>query len=537
MKNICDTTLESELERLYKEEQGFKYPEKKNSFLLVSLGNYATLSGNMGLQMIMHAVNTRSEGMHAHRAFLHPHGQKSLETREDAANYDIVGFSIPNTLEIAKLFEALSSANIPLLTEERNDNHPIIVGGGMGITNHEPFAPFIDVFVLGEGQVAAVELAKAYSSSANRKDFLRNAAQIEGILVPDFFKPKYKKGKFAGYELKPGTSQKPKVQAFFDYTPFLTASARVANQKGSILIDKSCRFKCRYCQYSHISGKYRQIPLTQIISDLDRLKDWNVKYVNVISASVTNHTALDSIIDEIKQRDMIPLLGSTIIDKALANPNLIDIIQKGYNEQTLPIDASSYQLRKQIGKAKVTNEKILDLAKLAIEKGVYNFRIYNVINLPNEREKDIDEFMNLLENIHSLDNRVVINLFCSPLFPEPKTPYERVRMETAETTLKKVKKIYHKSRIFARPAQHVPKMYTLEEEILVYGEDSSIRISTFTPFDITMQNLMLRGDRRTGLKLYELFIKGNLNYESVREIPARLELPNNSIMPWDYIEI
>ena len=42
-------------------------------------------------------------------------------------------------------------AGIPILAEERDDTYPLVIAGGPGAANPEPLAPFIDLFVLGDG--------------------------------------------------------------------------------------------------------------------------------------------------------------------------------------------------------------------------------------------------------------------------------------------------------------------------------------------------------------------------------------------------
>jgi len=526
--------LEDDLLTLYRNERGRKYSLKKDSMLLVSLGNYDTLIENLGIQILMHNVNTKSKDMHAHRSFIHPEGLSSLETQKSANTYNIIGYSVPNVLEIPKFFKSLIQSNIPVLSKKRKKTHPIIIAGGMGITNPETFAPFVDLFVMGEGQDAIVNIANIYSESSNKTEFLKKAAQIPGVYVPSFFNPIYSKNNFKGYNVKKEISQTVKIQRFKDYSNSLISSTKIRKQTGSIMIDKGCKMKCSYCQYSHVSGTYNPIPTTKIIEGLNNLQSLDVTQVYIISASTTNHPQMNQILNEVYKRNMIPILGTTTIDKTLKNPRLLDIVHDGYNELSFPIDASSYRLRKQIGKAKITDEKIIELAKLAIDKGIKTFRIYNVLNLPSETREDHEQFINLLNRIHSLDESMVMNIFCSPLFPQPKTTYENVISESTENTMKKIDFIYTKTRDIARKLPNAEPVYSFESEFYSRGEDTSIRVLTFPKQVIALQNILLRGDRKTGLAIYDLYTKGSLDYSHM----LKLECANQSfeIFPWSHIE-
>ena len=61
--------------------------------------------------------------------------------------------------------------------------------------NPEPLAEFFDIFYIGEGETVYDELLDTYKewkkSGASRKEFLRQAARIEGLYVPQFYDVTY----------------------------------------------------------------------------------------------------------------------------------------------------------------------------------------------------------------------------------------------------------------------------------------------------------------------------------------------------------
>ena len=73
----------------------------------------------------------------------------TLETRRPLHEFDIVGFTLPYELNCTNVLTMLDLGGIPLLASERDDAHPIVVGGGSGTYNPEPLADFFDLFVVG----------------------------------------------------------------------------------------------------------------------------------------------------------------------------------------------------------------------------------------------------------------------------------------------------------------------------------------------------------------------------------------------------
>ena len=87
----------------------------------------------------------------------------------------------------------LDLAGIPLHARDRGETlAPLVVAGGPCVCNPEPLADFFDLFILGEGEEVNLELMDLYlelkQRGASRSEFLRAAAQIKGIYVPDVYK-------------------------------------------------------------------------------------------------------------------------------------------------------------------------------------------------------------------------------------------------------------------------------------------------------------------------------------------------------------
>ncbi|MDP8232521.1 MAG: hypothetical protein P9L91_07640, partial [Candidatus Zophobacter franzmannii] len=68
----------------------------------------------------------------------------SLENKVALKEFDIIGFTLQSELNFSNVLYMLKLANIELLSEDRAENDPIIIGGGPSISNPEPLADFFD---------------------------------------------------------------------------------------------------------------------------------------------------------------------------------------------------------------------------------------------------------------------------------------------------------------------------------------------------------------------------------------------------------
>lgn len=82
------------------------------------------------------------------------------------------------------------------MAADRDESHPIVLGGGPCTYNPEPIADFFDIFYMGEGEVVYDDLFDLYkkmrSEGKSRSEFLREAAKLPGLYVPSLYEVTYK---------------------------------------------------------------------------------------------------------------------------------------------------------------------------------------------------------------------------------------------------------------------------------------------------------------------------------------------------------
>lgn len=109
----------------------------------------------------------------------------ALESQEPVKNFDFLGITIQYEMCYTNILQVLDLSGIPLLTKERKENDPIVIGGGPCTYNPEPICDFFDLFYIGEAETQYRSLFDLYEEGQEkgwgRKEFLQRAAKIPGI--------------------------------------------------------------------------------------------------------------------------------------------------------------------------------------------------------------------------------------------------------------------------------------------------------------------------------------------------------------------
>src|SRR6059058_1137111 len=128
----------------------------------------------------------------------------SLETFTPLRDFDLVGFSLQYEVCYTNILTMLDLGGIPLHSKDRTLEHPLVIAGGPGAQNPELLAPFVDLFVIGDGEeslpwvmdkwVTLKERAKRDGDFSYRRR-LEMLAEVAGsttwAYAPVFYEPEY----------------------------------------------------------------------------------------------------------------------------------------------------------------------------------------------------------------------------------------------------------------------------------------------------------------------------------------------------------
>lgn len=115
---------------------------------------------------------------------IYPH-TKSIETNSSLKDFDILSFTMHYTIGYQRLPELLRNADIPILSEDRTSDDPLIIAGGPCISaNPMPLKRFLDICCIGEGECILNPLIDTYKRFENPKDNLEEFLKVKGLYIP-----------------------------------------------------------------------------------------------------------------------------------------------------------------------------------------------------------------------------------------------------------------------------------------------------------------------------------------------------------------
>ncbi|MGN0350549.1 MAG: TIGR03960 family B12-binding radical SAM protein [Roseburia sp.] len=484
----------------------------------------------------------------------------ALESQEAIRDFDFLGITLQYEMCYTNILQILDLAQIPLLSKERTETDPIVIGGGPCTYNPEPIADFFDLFYMGEGEISYDALFDLYeeikASGKSRAEFLRAAAQIPGIYVPSLYEVTYKEdGTIASftpiYEDVPATVQKQLVMDMTEavypekpVVPFIKAT----QDRVVLEIQRGCIRGCRFCQAGMVYRPTRE-------KNVERLKDLAYKMIrstgheeiSLSSLSSSDYSQLEELvtflIDEFKGKGVNISLPSLRIDAfSLDVMSKVQDIKK--SSLTFAPEAGSQRLRDVINKG-LTKEVILSGAGLAFEGGWNKVKLYFMLGLPTETEEDMRAIPELANEIAKLyydtvpkekrNGKCQITISTSFFVPKPFTPFQWARMYTPDNYLERAKIVND----------------AVKEQL----NRKSIKYNWHEADVTVLEGIFARGDRKIGqaiLKAYEkgaIFDSWSEYFDYQRWLDAFAECgidpdfytmrerPLDEIFPWDFIDV
>ena len=448
---------------------------------------YEIAMSHLGLKILYYVLNKR-EDTYCERVFapwvdmeeqMKRENMKlfALETGDEITHFDMVGFTLQYELSYSNVVNMLMLAQIPVWSKERTKEHPFVCAGGPCAYNGEPIADFIDFFMMGEGEEIINEVVDAYiewkESGAERKEYLEKIAEIEGIYVPSFYDVVYNEDNTVKSVTPNNPHAKPvirkRIMNDFDSaeTPdtIIVPYGEIVHDRVMLEIFRGCIRGCRFCQAGYVYRPVRERKPETLTCLAGRLlQSSGYDEISLSSLSTSDYTGLKELTDNllaITEEKKIGLsLPSLRIDNfSLELMNKVQKVRK--SGITFAPEAGTQRLRDVINK-NITEENILESTARLFSGGWTNVKLYFMIGLPTETEKDLEGLANLaakvLEEYYKIpfDERaknININVSTSSFVPKPFTAFQWCRQDGRGEIIEKQK--YLKDNIKSRKIRYM----------------------------------------------------------------------------------
>ena len=409
--------------------------------LLVFPDVYEIGMSHQGLRFLYHAL-CRIEGVGVEFAFspwpdmedgMRAAGERfrSWQTGTPASQFDLIGITLPYELHYTNALTIMDLAGLPVVAAERDDSHPLVVAGGPCVSNPLPVIGAFDAFFLGDGEESLVEAVNALkaASGAGRRERLETLAGIDGVYVDGISEKVSARTYLLGPENLPGAPIVP--------------SGQVVHDRLAVEVMRGCTRGCRFCHAGMTYRPRRERAVGDIVRAVsDGLDATGWEEVSLLSLSTSDYSRLEELLErlapELEKRHVSLALPSlrpeTVTDRIIEATAAVR--KSGF---TIAPEAGTERLRSVINKD-MSDADILNGCSRILDAGWQTLKLYFMIGLPTETEKDLEGIVSLIERIMSMRGtrgRFRLGVTISPFVPKSHTPFQWERQCSIEEIAEK----------------------------------------------------------------------------------------------------
>lgn len=521
---------------------------------------YEVGMSNLGMQILYDLIN-QNKDFSAERVFspwfdlennLIQSGLKlfSLENRIFLDEFDIIGISLQHELMYTNALNILRLGQIAIKAKDRKEEAPLICAGGPSCFNPLPMAPFVDFFVIGDGEEVFVRvleiLREKKKNRKSKKWFFDNIREFEGIFIPGDYNFFYNsRGLLEKIEpdRKVRKAVLRKIDDFDIVKDPVIANIKPVHDRFVCEIMRGCSRGCRFCQAGYIYRPVRYRNHEKLEPQCtEGIEKSGYDEISFLSLSSADYPGLEKLINgftrDIKDKRISVSLPSMRLDSF--SFDIARLIQSGRKTGlTFAPEAGSQSMRDAINK-NIDKDEMLACMATAFSEGWEKVKLYFMIGFPDETEEDILAIPELVKEILRMGRellpgrkagRIGINLSINAFCPKPFTPFQWAGQDPTEVLEEK----------FATIVNLLPK--------------KAVNVSWSDPKKSKLECAISRGDIRTAKAVENAFLKGArfdnwseyFNFEiwedAFKEAGTDMdfyslrEMSYDELLYWDFIDI
>jgi radical SAM family uncharacterized protein/radical SAM-linked protein len=475
----------------------------------------------------------------------------SLESVRALREFDVVGFSLQFELTYTNILLMLDMGGIPLRSEDRGEDDPLVIAGGPVATHPEPISPFIDAILIGDGEEATAEMTLCWvdgkKAGLSRKERLQKLAGITGVYVPSLYGVR-QESETGFYVVVPPAHDSapfpierrlvPDINAYPFPDEFPVGGPEAIFDRMSIEVARGCTEGCRFCQAGMIYRPVRERDPETIIATVESaLKKSGQDEVSLTALSTADVSCISPLIKKLVEKtapERVSLSVASLRAYGLSEDLLDDMRKVRTAGLTFAPEAGTQRMRDVINK-NVTEEQLMETAERVFSRGFDKMKLYFILGLPTETDEDVLGIAEVGKNAMAvgrrLGKRATVTVSVSVHVPKPHTPFQWCKMDDLEEVRR--------------------KQYMLKDA-LRGKKGIGLRMHDSTTSEL--EGVLARGDRRLG-DVIERAYKNGAFFDSwddqfkkdvwmeafehfqIDTAPFLSTIPLSARLPWDHIDV